>query len=1155
MSAYVRPEEGSDRRIEPEWVGGHSLAADRRRPSARSEQCDQRRGLCQHVRVVRRLPSAAVVLAARLVIALAWLTILPAGAAGERLPIRTFTTADGLPRDQVNCVERDARGFLWFCTEEGLARFDGHEIVTFDRRHGLRHPSVRAFAQTRDGGYWLGTTDGGLYAFSPTARPEARFTPVTAAAPGRTPGSVNALLETSDGTLWIGANQGLFAIAPGARHATEAGGPRLVEVDIFMPRDAEESARVRALAEDDEHTLWIGAVSGLYRRQRDGRVTRFTTADGLPVNEVRALAFDLAGRAWIATRVGLVLVTRHPIGSESFVRQVFTTRDGLPFNNLYTLRVHHDRLWIGMTIAASEATFDGPRLTIGRTIRGIYSIAIAPDAADNLWIGTKAGAVRLARDGLTAYAVDDGLSADIVSAIFETTDGRVCAAAMAAVSFSCETGDRFVRARPAIRRGADEGWGWSQTLRQDRRGEWWIPTGEGVMHFPAGPPESLARARPIATYTTRDGLRSNNIFRLFEDSRGDIWIATFAQEGNGLARWQRASNRLHVFSDHEGIPRDLPIVRAFAEDRAGQVWIAAEHGVLLRCAEHVATTRCEIISADDRIAREDRSPDRTSAGTSGGASSSASGDRLSGVLSALSVDQRGRLWIGTIGSGLARIDDPTGARPIPRRDTTALLSSDTIWTIAEDGAGRLYLGGGRGIDRLDPETGRVDRFTAADGVPRGDFYASFADSRGRVWFGSATGLSRLDPIDSDASRPAPPIVITGVRINGAAVPLSAVGETTVTGLTLAPGDRHVEIDYAAIDPAQAADVHYQLHLDGGMPGWTEPTTQHTVSYADLPGGTYRVRVRAVTAEMPSAVSSPASMSSSLAATESGAASLQTTRTSAATVAATGSGAPALEASVSFTVLLPVWRRPWFVGLALAIVIGIAAMIVRLRIANAVALERVRTRIAADLHDDVGASLSRIALLGDVAKRQIDDRPSDVAPMLTAMADDARELVDTMSDIVWSVDPRRDDLHSVVVRLRVFASELFDGRGIAWTLDAPADDAHVGLTPDQRRHVFLITKEALANLVRHSGATEARLRVARLEDRLRIVIEDNGRGFEAAHAETRGGRGLSNMHERTAALGGRLSIEPADDGRGTRVTLDVPLRRARWAHQRTSAGHA
>ena len=212
-------------------------------------------------------------------------------AQSEQLPIKHYTTADGLAQNAVNRIVRDARGFLWFCTDEGLSRFDGYAFTNYTTAQGLSHPVVRDVLETRSGVYWVGTGTG-VCRFNPRGGPPSGAKPEQQRAaddPMFVPhhpndhsatGSVNVLLEDRAGAVWCGAGQGLYRLEPNAGRWT------LHTVEIGLPQEGENDMRVRALLEDRQGALWISAGSGLYRRWPDGRTERYTTAQGLPGNEV-----------------------------------------------------------------------------------------------------------------------------------------------------------------------------------------------------------------------------------------------------------------------------------------------------------------------------------------------------------------------------------------------------------------------------------------------------------------------------------------------------------------------------------------------------------------------------------------------------------------------------------------------------------------------------------------------------------------------------------------------------------------------------------------------------------------------------------------------------------------------------------------------------
>lgn len=328
----------------------------------------------------------------------------------------------------------------------------------------------------------------------------------------------------------------------------------------------------------------------------------------------------------------------------------------------------------------------------------------------------------------------------------------------------------------------------------------------------------------------------------------------------------------------------------------------------------------------------------------------------------------------------------------------------------------------------------------------------------------------------------------------------------MSGLELGPNQNHLQVDFFGLSFAAGEVLRYQYKLEGAEADWSPLTEQRTVNYASLSPGTYRFLVRAISAE--------------------------------------GTASPT-PATVAFTILPPMWRRWWFFMLVAVVVGMIIYAIHHYRVARLLEIERVRTRIATDLHDDIGASLSEMAILSEVVRRQISATHPEAVERLGEMARKARELVDSMSDIVWAIDPRRDDLSHVVARIRQFASSVLEGHRIAWELQTPAELASIKLTPEQRRHVFLIFKEAINNVVRHADCSFVLLAISITHRHLVAEIRDDGCGFTVPDLSTLGeperqGHGLRNMQARAVELGGQLQIASAP-GQGTRLTLTVPLK--------------
>jgi ligand-binding sensor domain-containing protein/signal transduction histidine kinase len=1060
----------------------------------------------------------------RCAFALAWLCcLLPVGRA-EQLPVRIYTSADGLGQNRVKRIVRDSRGFLWFCTADGLSRFDGYRFTTYDATHGLPHPSINDLLETRRGVYWIASNGGGVFRFNLSkgddgaagsaaasgttasgamaaanakdARARERFTVYKTGDTPRT-NRPNRLFEDASGRIWAGTDDGLFVL----NEAAGANEFRRVE----MGAQPGEAGGVWAFVEDGERRLWIATSKGLWRREADGRVAAFRAPAHLS-GIVWDLFLDQAGRIWAAHENGLFIFKPAP-GSQTELRvreraqtgasahaksppplphemgeaYNYTTADGLVNNAVREIHADADgRIWLGT--ARGLSLFAGSGFSNYTTAHGLTDDnirALAEDRAGNLWIGTETGgAIKLARHGLITYREADGLGGRYVLDIFEARAGQLCVfTANGFISYFDGRKFNFLRPNvpPAVTRLSG--------VVEDRAGDWWVGTNRGLYRFSGVRHVSeLANTRP-SVYTSQNGLTSDTVRRIFEDSRGDIWIGMDSDQV--LVRWERATGEFHPYA--EGLPRRSEVL-SFAEDRSGSVWIGFREGGAARY----------------RHGRFD---------LFGGAAGLPADEILK-----MYVDAAGRLWLGSNSYGLARIDDPAAGNPAFRFYSNADgLTSNIIRSIAADGLHRLYLGTSRSVDRFDPATGRVKRYTTADGLAANESQVAYADRHGALWFGTWNGISRLVPEPESLSSP-PPVMIDGLQIAGVSRLVSDLGESRIENLRLSSDQNQVQINFLGLGFAAGEVLRYRYKLEGAATGdeWSAPNDQRSVTFANLSPGSYRFLVRAVNTD----------------------------------------GVESAEpASVAFVIRRPVWQRPWFVALAASLVGGLVFAVYRYRIARLVELERVRTRIATDLHDDIGSSLSQIAILSEVVSQRVPADNASVIEPLSVIAGTSREMVDSMSDIVWAINPQRDHLSDLTQRMRRFSSDILSARDIAFRFRAPDADEDIRLGADLRREVYLIFKECVNNLVKHSACSRAELELRIVNHWIVLRIADDGRGFDAARPDgngaSLGGHGLLSMRRRAAALGGTFEVE-SERGRGTVSTLRVPARRrdgfnfaARW----------
>ncbi|HEX8246763.1 MAG TPA: two-component regulator propeller domain-containing protein [Pyrinomonadaceae bacterium] len=1018
-------------------------------------------------------------LRAAIAIFLAFLFCAPAAA--EKIPFRSYTTAEGLAHDRVNRIVRDSRGFLWFCTSEGLSRFDGYEFKNYRQDEGLPHRSVVDFLETRNGNLWLATGDG-IVLFNPAGSAQNStggqvesdaqkmfrvFRDKDLKADTQQSWTVFDLLEDRHGTIWAATEQGLY------RLDSAAGDWRLQRVDTndWGPL----STDFIQLLEDRTGALWIGAGKGLYRVLPGGNVQKVDAE-----LRVEALLEDRAGRIWVGSGGGESRGLYQFVVAENNQPQLartFDSRDGLTGDHWMNelLETTDGRIFIAVGNGLNEYTpSNDPGAPQFRTLLNEGLVSLGEDASGNLWLGTvSSGALRLARRGFVTYDEADGLKSRLTASILRGAGGELY---VIAGEFHRFDGNRFVSAAPLGI--VPTNWSTNQISFQDRAGEWWITGNVGLQRYPAVKNlEDLARTPHKKIYTTAEGLFVNAIFQLFEDSRGDIWISTIGHESDSVHRWERATDTIHRYTTADGLPfQNCPT--AFGEDSAGNVWMGFYNGGLVRY-------------------RQGKFENFTAAR-----------DLRAGQVRDFHADRGGRVWIATSSGGVVRIDEPDAENPGLISLTTAEgMASNQAGCVTEDNFGRIYVGTGRGVNRIEPGSGRIKLFTKSDGLPENYIRLCERDAEGALWFASLKGIARYAP-QQDEQTTAPPIFLSDLRANGVSVKkLSELGETGLGALELASDQRQIQIEFFALGFGTGETLRYQYKLEGIDADWSEPTVQRTVNLGLSPGA-YNFLVRAVNSD--------------------GAAS-------------------ASPARVAFTIARPIWQRWWFlvlIGLAAG---GIVYALYSYRLRRLLELEKVRTRIATDLHDDIGASLSKIAILSEVVRQRVSPlapEDAEISEPLEHIAGTSREMVDSMSDIVWAINPHKDRLSDLIQRMRSLAGEMTELCDIRLQVRLIGfEDRDLSLGADLRREIYLIFKETLNNLVKHSACRLAEIEFRLEENTLVITVRDDGKGFDVSNGNGngtgRGGNGLPNMKRRASNLSGSYEIT-SQTGAGTTAVLMVPL---------------
>ena len=1042
-----------------------------------------------------------------------------------RLPVKIYTSADGLGSSFVDYLMRDSRGFLWFCTRDGLSRFDGSRFITYELSNDGSPPGIESIYQTRDGAYWISTT-GGSYRFD--------LNEITK--PNADKPQINAEFITAGRGQFFEDSKGNLYLTTGVLSRVEKidGKFVLTRIDLNIPIPPDANINVGDIDETGDGSLWINTNAGIVRRLPDSRIV-FYPIEAYPTSGNSSMIADESGRIWISLANRLLVLKPESLedftGSEAVViksiepvsivglkpkesyllpqagGEIFQfTSDTISnfVENSYSKRIFQTSdgdVWI--TAEDKLMQFSGGRFELHSRAEGLPNVMarMAEDSAGNLWIGGHAGLARLDRGGLVTYGIDEGAKSARFFAINEDAEGSIYVVGRDFYVNRFD-GEKFETAQPSI--DPDSQYLWTSRFgMRASNGDWWILTNKKLYRFEnVGEFSVLDKMKPTATFTAADGLHSDGMFQIFEDKEGGIWVSTRGrgQPGSGVARLKKGETAFRSFTPAEGLPEGKA-ASSFVTDTFGNVWLGFYEGT--SGVARFDGDRFEFFGEDFGLPK--------------------------GVITDLHIDAKGRLWMASSIGGLIRIDDPSAEVPTFHYMTTHDgLTSNNVRTVTEDRFGRIYIGTASGVDRISPDTGRVKHYSVNDGLAADFVVDSHCDKNGYIWFATNDGLSRLAPVPDE--RAAPPLVfIGGLRIAGVEQPISPLGNQVIEKGEIAHTDNNFQIDYFGLDFRAGETLRYQYKLEGADTDWSPPTELRTVTFANLQPAEYRFLVRAVNSE--------------------GAASEN-------------------PAVIAFKILPPIYARWWFVLLCAVVVAGLIILLYRDRIASLSAinaalseaklaeenlrkskeerlaeLEKVRSRIATDLHDDIGASLTQIAVLSEVAQAQ--SKGNGATESLSRISNVSNELVEAMSDIVWSINPQKDHLSDLMQRMRRFAADVFSARGIAFQFNAPAAGDEIVVNTNLRREVFLLFKESVNNIVKHSGAKHVRIDLKIDGASLTLTIADDGKGFtipangSAAFTDDYGGNGILSMKKRTAEMGGKVEIS-SETGKGTTVCLSLPI---------------
>jgi signal transduction histidine kinase/ligand-binding sensor domain-containing protein len=432
-------------------------------------------------------------------------------------------------------------------------------------------------------------------------------------------------------------------------------------------------------------------------------------------------------------------------------------------------------------------------------------------------------------------------------------------------------------------------------------------------------------------------------------------------------------------------------------------------------------------------------------------------------------------------------------------DTEDGLPSNTVMRLRMDNNGHLWVITANGLCRYNPINNRITPYGRRDGIVLAEQTnaTDFRAADGSLLFAGSNSLIMFNPNTYLNFQPPPDVTITDFRLFNQYLPADSL--LGLPQVKLQTDQNSFSIYFSSISFVQRDKMTYYYKMEGVDKEWIQSDVSKLVSYSLLPPGRYTFKVYCET--------------------------IEGIRTRGIT-------------QMSFTILPPFWRTKWFISSLLFLLALAVYGIHNMRVNRLLAVEKLRNRVARDLHDDMGSTLSTINILSSMAKTKMSTDAVKTTEYLSKISDNSQRMMEAMDDIVWSIKPSNDSMQRVTARMREFATNVLEAKDIELHFSVGEEVYEVKLNMEARRDFFLVFKEAVNNAAKYSKADKVTVCVELNKRTLVLTVQDNGRGFDVAKADN--GNGLGNMQKRADAMNGKVRIV-SQEGNGTKVMVLVPVK--------------
>jgi len=1013
----------------------------------------------------------------------------------QNINFKHLTIQDGISQSTINCMFQDSHGFMWFCTQDGLNRYDGYKFKIYrpdaDNDYSINATDIISITEDTlnyPANLWIGTHGGGLNRFDLIKEKFVSYKTDIGLSHNR----IDYVFIDKKGILWL---------------ATAGGGlNKLVfddsvntlinpEVEIYKSIENDQSTLsnnyIICIIPDPaqiENILWIGTHKGLNRFDKKlGTFSRFynrlnkSFAQNNRIRSVKPVKINNSNYLLVGTAGGIFLFN---LETKTFSN--LNIKRKITYDVFYILNDTHNSFWVG----TYNGLYQLKHLKNNHwrvenhfihdavdqsSLSNNHILNLLIDNSGVLWIGTHGNGLNLYDKNASkfkSYNTNAGsrilLKDKNIKSIHEDLNEEaiwIGSHSGGLVKYNYENKRiKYYSTANCLKYNR------IQTIVQESGGSLWL--GGFIGGLQKFNPKTRVCTQYLHNPFDSKSISNNNVNSTLIDNYERLWIGTY---GGGINLFNQNKKNFIRFKNNpqDSLSISSDMTRVIYQDSDGHIWIGSEGGLSL-----VVEDKNEIKFKKIDLGRK------------------LSGIHVFSICEVISGKTK-TLWLGTEGDGI--IGYAPSENKIRHYTTADGLPNNVIYSIQYDLNGNLWIGSNFGLSKFNLSDSSFTNFTEEDGLQSNEFNsgASCRRRNGELLFGGINGINAFYPNNIKQNDFQPPIVLTDFRIFNDPVPIngSVLNQSLCyTNAVDLPYSKNIfSFEFAALHYFKSEKNEYAYSLKGFEDKWNYINSDRRyVTYTNLDPGNYIFKVKATNND-----------------------GIWNT----------------IEKQVNIIIHPPFWQQWWFRFSMILIIAGILYLLHRYRLRRLLEIEKLRVRIASDLHDDIGSALTRISVHSEIIQNS--PQKNIVKNSSKKIGFMSREIITTMSDIVWSIDARNDLIKNLIDRMRDFSTSLLVENDVQLKFEHKGLEINKKLPIHIRQNLFLIFKEAINNIYKHSNASVVIVNLLNDSKSFQMKIVDNGEGYNPSLIKA--GNGIKNMKMRAKRIGAQIEM---NTDCGVEIILDM-----------------